>query len=194
MRRIGRITACVAACLCAASFGRTAAASWPSKGSRHLAVDTRSFSASVDGFRAYLETMRSTNPALYARLVPDVERLEKRQRIELTVLITGMSLGLASVAVAAYAAITDVRDCPTAPPSAWTACDDRHVHTFATFGLIGATLIFGTMITSVALSPGRAELQELVDKHNRDCPHLIHLEVGYTSSLHFAAAGLTFSF
>jgi hypothetical protein len=41
----------------------------------HLTVGHQTFDASVAGLRAYLDSIKSTEPKLYAQLAPDVERL-----------------------------------------------------------------------------------------------------------------------
>ena len=45
----------------------------------HLQAGNQRFDASVTGFQAYLESIKSSDPGLYGHLAPDAARLESRE-------------------------------------------------------------------------------------------------------------------
>src|SRR5262249_4100731 len=62
----------------------------------HLEIGNQYFDASPAGFRNYLETIKSSNPQLYAQLSPDVDRLQSQQATAFTLLAVGAVAGIAT--------------------------------------------------------------------------------------------------
>src|SRR5262249_50814389 len=61
-----------------------------------LVVNNQYFDGSPWGFRNYLETIRWSNPQLYAQLSPDVDRLASRQTAALILMAGGALVGVAT--------------------------------------------------------------------------------------------------
>lgn len=165
----------------------------------HLEVNNQYFDASPGGFRNYLETIRSTNPQLYADLSPDVDHLQSRQTTALTLLAVGAVAGIAT-AVYGIATRSDCVEPPLSDPNfaadsqAWGDCDKNNIERMATFSFIGAGVLAAGFISAWVMAPSRADLIDLVNKHNRASQEPIHLQIGYdpTHQLAHAGAALTF--
>jgi len=189
----------ICACLGAGSaWGRGGPPAPP----RWLVIDGEiiPFHASVGGFREYLELIKTDNPALYAALVPDVIRLEKRKTIGDDLFTVGF--GLFAAAIAIFVIIAS-RDCGfpsandpnhAADTAAADACATRHLLiSGVTLGL-GGSIMIGTGIAQGALGPSRADLDELVNKHNRLNPQRMRIRIGYDPTRGLPVTGLAFSF
>src|SRR5262249_1126674 len=136
-----RRTRLLGACLCVVALGRAASAqdfpppppvppvsSGPAPVPAHLSIDDRTFDARVAGLRAYLDTIKSSNPKLHARLAPRVDALESRETTAHVLVATGFAVGLGTV----FFAFASRSDC--ALPSAndpsfgtrsdqWSSCN-----------------------------------------------------------------------
>jgi hypothetical protein len=190
----------VATFLCAAIAARSAGAhnAAPERPG-YLLVGNQYFDATPAGFQAYLDTIRTTNPDLFARLAPDAERLHQRVVTGRTLLVAGLAAGVA----ASLYGIASRDDCvlpPATDPNfsaasaAWDACNRNNVRTLGTFGLIGVGLAAVGIIGALAVSPSRAELLELVNRHNRISPQPLQLQLGYDPVQRLARAGAVLSF
>jgi hypothetical protein len=165
----------------------------------HLDIGHQTFDASLTGLRAYLETTKLTNPPLYAQLAPDLERLESRATLARAVLIAGLGLGTVSFIYA----LVGRRDCTqpsindpafSVDTAAWDACNRNNLRTSATFGLLGVGSMFAGSVAWFALTPGRADFFDFVNKHNRLSPEPLNFRVGYDPARRFAYGGATLAF
>jgi hypothetical protein len=192
----------IAVCLCATLTVRPAEGHPTSTTvdiPRHLVIDDQYYDATPYGFRAYLETIRPTNPQLYAQLAPDADRLASRLTTGRILLVGGFALALASVGYG----VLGRNEC-TSPPitdpnfaagsAAWDACNRDNMTKSVTFGLIGLGAAIAGMAASFAVTPSRNELLELVNRHNRDNPHPMQLQLGYDPIQHVALGGALFTF
>jgi hypothetical protein len=165
----------------------------------HLSIGNQQFDASVAGVRAYLETTRSTDPKLYAQLAPDVDRLESRATVARIVLVTGLAAGAASTAYALLGGKDCVAPSVTDPAfsvgmAAWAACNRDEMRRVTTFTLIGIGSIIAGGIGWLALHPGRSDVFELVNKHNRLRPEPLRFQLGYDPVGRLAYGGASLSF
>ena len=162
--------------------------------------DPLMFNASTGGFRAYLETMKSDNPALYAQLVPDLEQIERRQAISNRLVF--VTIGVSAATVLAFCTVLMLDDCrwpPDGDPNhaedlaAANACDHRYtVRALSILG-VGLGLTIAGVATMSALDPDKP-LLDLMNKHNRLSPRQMRIQVGWAANVHAANAGLTFTF
>ena len=190
----------IAVCLCAATAARPAAAhTHQLEIPRHLVAGNQYFDASPAGFQAYLNTMKATNPELYAQLAPDADQLAARASTGRTILIAGFAAGLVS-AIYGIAARNDCVLPPVTDPNfaadsaSWGACNRDNMTRMETFGLLGVGLATAGLIGWVAVRPSRDELLDLVNRHNRISPQPLQLQLGYDPVQHLARAGAVFSF
>jgi hypothetical protein len=160
--------ASIAACLLAVLIARPAAAH-----PEHLAAGGQYFDASPSGFQDYLNSIKTTNPNLFAQLAPDADQLEKQVVLGRTLIAIGMVAGAATT-LAGFAA------------------DNRT--TTETCTLVGAGLLLTGAVAGVAVGPSRDDLVDLVNKHNRLTPPPLQLQLGYDPAQHLASAGATLSF
>jgi hypothetical protein len=165
----------------------------------HLVIGNQHFEASVSGVRDYLDSIKATQPLLYQQLAPDVARLEARQRHAIAALVIGGGLAALMVPLGLAAK----KSCPDpvlgdprfgAEVTAWGACNDQNSATFTTFALAGAGALLAGGLAAVALMPRRADLLDLVNKHNRASAEPLRLELGYDpqSRVAFGGAALRF--
>jgi hypothetical protein len=160
----------------------------------HLAVGNQQFDASVDGLRAYLETKKATNPALYMRLAPDLERLEAKSNQARAALVTGLVVGLA----AGFFAFAGRQDCAQPSPSApnfsanvaaWSACNDDNARRMMLGGLVAGGALLAGSAAAYALTPDRGDLLEFVNRHNRLSSQPLRLQLGYDPAQRLAFGG-----
>ena len=165
----------------------------------HLVIKNQYFESSPAGFRDYLETIKSTNPQLFAQLTPDADRLVSRRTTADVLLAGGLGAGVLSV----LAGVATRRDCPSpsitdpkfaADLNALSACDQDNNDRMVMFGLLGLVLAAGGMAAAFATMPSRQDLLDVVNKHNRLSPDPLRLQIGYDPGLHTAQAGATLSF
>ncbi|HVV51723.1 MAG TPA: hypothetical protein VHO06_18795 [Polyangia bacterium] len=165
----------------------------------HLQVGNQRFDASVAGFRAYLESVKSSDPGLYGQLAPDAARLEAREDSAKAVLAAGVVVGLAS----AIYGVVGGDDCTepsvtdpnfAADSQAWGACNERNVTKMATFGVLGVGAIIVGSLVAYARRPTHQDLMDLVNKNNRLSKQPLQWQVGYDPTQRFAFTGATVSF
>jgi hypothetical protein len=160
--------ASIAACLCAVLVARPAGAH-----PEHLVAGGQYFDATPFGFQDYLNSIKTTNPNLFAQLAPDADRLANQVVLGRTLIAIGMVAGAATT-LAGFAS---------------------HNHTTSeTLTLVGAGLLLTGGIAGVLAGPSRNDLVDLVNKHNRLSPTPLQLQLGFDPVQHLASAGATFSF
>jgi hypothetical protein len=165
----------------------------------HLQLGDQHYEASVAGFEAYLDSIKSTDPGLWGQIAPDVARLDSRERSARSALIFGV---VAGVATAIYGfASTDNCVGPTlsdpnfgADSATWGACNQRNISKMATFSFLGAGIMVVGGVISYASRPGRQDLLDLVNKHNRLSKQPLQLQLGYDPAQRFAFSGAAVSF
>jgi hypothetical protein len=153
----------------------------------HLSIGDQQFDASLAGFRAYLETTKVSDTPLYAQLAPDLDRLESRAETARMVLVAGLVGGVAS----GIYAIAGRKSCPgpavtdpdfQAKTAAWGACNDDNMRMTTTFAFIGLGSLIAGAVGAWAIGPGRADLLDLVNKHNRLHQEPLRIELGFNPS------------
>jgi hypothetical protein len=165
----------------------------------HLAIDDQIYEVSVGGLRAYIESIKATQPQLYAQLAPDVEHLESQRGAAIAVLVAGLAVGVAST-IYAFAgrkacpdpSITDPNF--AADSAAWGQCNDDNMTHSATFVFVGMAAAAAGGFGAFAIYPSRSQLLEVVNKNNRLSPTPLRLNLGYDPTHQFAFAGATLSF
>lgn len=169
----------------------------------HLVINNKYFEGTPAGLRSYLESIKSTNPALYAQLSPDTERLQSRATTSMALLFGGLGVGaltiLADVALQKDCALPSVTDPHfAAASSAWDACNQDNMDRGIMLGVVGILVALGGMIGAISTWPRRQDLLDIVNKHNRLSPDPLRLQVGYdvgyAPGQHMAHAGATISF
>jgi hypothetical protein len=173
----------------------------------HLVINDRYFEGTPAGLRSYLESIKSTSPALYAQLSPDADRLQSRATTSMALLAGGLGVGvlsiLAGVALRSDCALPSVNDAHfAAAASAWNACNEDNMDRGVVFDVVGVLAALGGMIGAVSTWPTRQDLLDVVNKHNRLSPDPLRLQVGYNvgynvgydPAQHTAQASATLSF
>jgi len=204
----GKRTLVVGVCVCAVLLGQLAGHAQaaqpvevvtPTQIPNHLVVGNQIFEADVTGLRAYIESIKATQPQLYAQLAPDVEGLESERTTARTVLAIGVVAGLA-LGIYGFAGRPDCQEPSLNDPDfaaksdAWGACNEHNINMMALFGFLGVGAITAGAAGAWAISPSRSDLLEVVNKNNRLSPEPLRLQLGYDPShqLAFAVASLTF--
>jgi hypothetical protein len=165
----------------------------------HLEVGNQTFEASVNGLRAYVESIKVAQPRLYAQLAPDVERLESQRASAWAVLATGLVVGVAST-IYAFASKSTCQDPSIYDPNfaakvmAWGSCNEDNFNREATYVLVGFGAATLGALSALAMSPSRSDILDVLNKNNRLSPEPLRLQLGYDPShqLAFAGAALTF--
>jgi hypothetical protein len=165
----------------------------------HFTVGDQVYDGTIPGLRSYLESIRGTEPELYAKLSPDVDRMQSRVRTAALLLGAGV---LAGVGTTVYGAATRP-DC-VLPPAGdpgfaakvdqWSSCNDRGTQRFMTFTGIGLGLLLAGGISAMAIAPRRSDTLAFVNRHNSLSPRPMRFDLGYDPARRFAHAGATFSF
>jgi hypothetical protein len=165
----------------------------------HISAGNQVFETSVAGLRSYLEGIKPTDPQLYVQLAPDLEGLEARATGARVLLLTGLGVGVVST-VYAFAgqsscqgpSVTD----PTfaADSAAWGACNDDNLRKMATFTLLGLGAVLVGAVGWYALTPGRSDYFDFVNKHNRLSPQPLQFQIGYDGARRLATGGAGFVF
>jgi hypothetical protein len=165
----------------------------------HLAIGNRVFDASASGLRAYIESIRATEPQLYAQLAPDVERLESRQQQAWAVLIAGLIVGVSST-VYAFAGRSTCQLPSVYDPNfaakiaAWDSCTDHNLDLTAKFAFIGLGALVAGSAGAAVVAPGRSDLLDVLAKNNRSSPEPLRLQLGYDPSHRLALVGAALPF
>lgn len=165
----------------------------------HLAAGGQYFEATPYGLQAYLNTIKTTRPELFAQLAPDADRLARRTTTAITLVIAGLGAGVAST-IYGIASRTSCVSPPVTDPhfaadsAAWSDCDQHNLTHMTTFGVIGAGLAVAGMVGALVVVPSRRDLLEVVNKHNRLSPQPLQLQLGYDPIQRLASAGAALSF
>jgi len=150
----------------------------------HVTVGGQSFDASPAGLRAYLSSIQTTQPALFAELDPKVARLETRQRTAWLLLGAGAGVGIAAIVYG----VAGRKSCPepavtdanfAAATMAWNACNDDNQAHLMTFTLLGAGALLAGGVAAWVTAPGRTDVLDVVNENNRSSPSPLQWEVGY---------------
>ena len=165
----------------------------------HLAIGNRVFDGSVTGLRAYIESIKTTEPQIYVQLAPDVERLEARRWASYGLVVLGLTAGAAST-IYGFAARSTCQQPSVYDPNfatksaAWGSCTDHNLNMTAEFTFIGIGVATAGAIAAAVVAPHRSDLLEVIDKNNRQSPEPLRLQLGYDPErkLAFAGAALTF--
>ncbi len=165
----------------------------------HLQIGSQQYDASPAGFRAYVETLKAVDPSLYGQLAPDVARLEAKRDTAISALIAGVAVGVASTIYGIASRDTCTGPAVTDPnfgadTEAWGACNDRNLTRMATFSFIGLGAVLVGGVIAWVNQPGRPDIMELVNKHNRLNKQPLQLQIGYDPTQRFAFSGATVSF
>ena len=130
---------------------------------------------------------------------PQVRNLESRATAARGVAVAGMVVGLVSgvYAVAGQKTcdepqITDPNF--AADSQAWGACNSDNGTHIATFMLLGIGSFVLGWIGWYALSPGRSDVLNLVNEHNRISHEPIRLQLGYDPTNRLALGGVSTAF
>jgi hypothetical protein len=164
-----------------------------------LQVGDQHYDASVAGFEAYLDSIKESDPGLWGQIAPDVARLQSRQDSAKAALVFGVVAGVAT-AIYGFAStdncVAPALGDPTfgADADAWGACNQRNVSKMATFSFLGAGIMVVGGVIAYASHPGRQDLLDLVNKHNRLSKQPLQLQLGYDPAQRFAFTGATVSF
>ena len=165
----------------------------------HFSVGEQYFDGNVWGLRSYLESIRSSDADLYAKLAPDLARLETRTTTAGLLLVAGVAAG---VGTSLYG-LTTRPNC-TAPSvtdpnfaaqvSEWGSCNDRSRARLMTFTSVGLGLLLAGSIGAMVTAPRRWEYFEFMNRHNTLSPRPMRFQLGYDPNRRFAHAGATFTF
>jgi hypothetical protein len=165
----------------------------------HLAIGDQYYEASVAGLRNYLDSIRTVRPDLYAQLDPKVSELESRQTAAIGVLVAGVVAGGASI-VYAFAGRDTCNDPQLGDPAfnekvrQWGDCNDANMSKTATFIVIGLGTMAAGLVGAAIVAPGRSDLMQILNEHNRSSPEPMRWEVGYSVTNRMTQATLTFTF
>jgi len=171
----------------------------PAEQPRHLAVGDQYYEANLRGFREYLDSLYTSDPELYAKLDPELAKLEKRSKTATTLLIVGGVVALASIAVPVAAANScdSASAYHTSDPEYRAAveddldCGDRV--TAGTVAVVSAG--FGIAFVGLAVFPTRRAKLQFLNLHNRLRPETpAKLEVGFVPHRRLAGATLVFRY
>ncbi|HZL19028.1 MAG TPA: hypothetical protein VFG23_14920 [Polyangia bacterium] len=200
MGKLSAVTLCLSLVVAALPARAFATASLPIYVTpSHLEVGDQTFEANLNGFRAYLETKRASDPRLFAALDPRVEHLESQVAAGEAVAVAGLVIGVASTAYAFLGRKT----CPepgitdpnfAADSAAWGACNQDNDSTSGKFILLGIGAMTLGGIGWWILSPTRADLLDLVNAHNALAPDTMRLQLGYDPTSRLALGGLSMTF
>lgn len=165
----------------------------------HLSVGSQDFDFTVGGLRAYLEATKILDPALYEQLAPDVEHLEVRKTEAVVAAAAGLTAATALVVYGFTGQATCTAPQVTDPDFAahtetWAACNESNMRHVATFTLVGMGAVVAGLAAAWAIAPSRADILDVVDKHNRLSPEPLRLQLGYdpASRLGYGGVALTF--
>jgi hypothetical protein len=166
---------------------------------QHLQIGNQQFDASVTGLRAYVESIKASDPGLYGQLAPDVAHLELREDIAKGALAGGIVVGLASVIYGFSSGNNCVEPSITDPnfaadTQAWGACNHANISRMATFGFLGVGAMLVGSAVAFATWPKHQELMDLMNKNNRLSKQPLQWQVGYDPTQRAAFTGATVSF
>lgn len=165
----------------------------------HLEVGNQVFEASVSGFRAYLETQRTSDPQLFAALDPKVAHLESQVAAGRAVAVAGLVVGLALAGYGFFGRKTCTQPAVSDPnfaadSNAWSNCNEDNVHTAATLGFLGVGTIALGGLGWWLIAPKRSDLFDLVNARNALGHDTMRLQIGYDPTSRLAMGGLSMAF
>jgi len=158
---------------------------------RHLVLENQYFDGSVEGLRAYLESIKSTNAPLYSQLSPDVTQLESRLATARGLLVGGLAVSFLSF-IGGFVARQDCSGATS--PAALGACGQDNMDVLMVAGALGLMAMIGGTAAYWSMAPRGQDLLQVVNKHNRISPRPLRLQIGYDPAQRQALAGATLSF
>ena len=202
MEKLSGVALCVSVVVAALPAGALAQAPPPDPvyvTPDHLEVGNQVFEASVSGFRAYLETQRTSDPRLFAELDPKVAHLESQVVAGGAVAVAGLVVGLALVGYGFFGRKTCTQPAVSDPnfaadSDAWSTCNEDNVHAAATFGFIGVGTIALGGLGWWLIAPKRSDLFDLVNARNALSHDTMRLQIGYDPTSRLALGGLSMAF
>jgi hypothetical protein len=165
----------------------------------HLAIGDQYYDASVEGLRNYVESIRIAHPELYVQLDPNVSELELRRNAAIGVLVTGIVAGGVSI-VYAFVGRDTCNEPQVGDPAfsekvrKWGDCNEANMDRSATFTLLGMGSIAAGMIGAFIVAPGRSDLMQVINEHNRLSPEPMRWQVGFGVTNRMAQGALSFTF
>ncbi len=165
----------------------------------HFRIGDEYYPYSIAGLGSYLETIRSTNSALYQQLAPDLERLRAKSASATGFSMAGVALGVASF-IAGVATRESCHQPSVQDPSFvsvtndWTACTEANTARFQAFGVIGMVAVLGGLIAASAVTPRDADIIAFVNKHNHLTTGRFQIQMGFDPQSRVALGGATLTF
>lgn len=171
-----------------------------------LTVGDQYYTADWDGFRKYLDTLRASEPRVYAALSPKLGEIEDQRTLGNIVIWSGIGIGtgLAIWGFSKMATGLDQSECDKLPIGSTERdhCDDQKMEewegeTDEGLAFVGAGLGVATLgiVGGILLKPGRSELLDLVNEHNRTRPgQPMRLQLGFDPRSPRAHVGLALAF
>ena len=165
----------------------------------HLVAGNQIFEATAAGLQAYLASIKTTNPDLFAQLAPDADRLANRVTLAHVLLIGGLAAGTAT---ALYGFVAR-NSCPepqlgdpnfAADSEAWGNCNHSNFNRSAALGVAGAGLMLAGIVGWAVAIPSRADVLDVVNKNNRLSPLPMQLQLGFNPADRQTQVGAVLSF
>lgn len=159
-----------------------------------LEVGGQYYDASIGGLRDYLESIRTTQPDLYANLDPEVSSLETRQTIAVLSMVGGGVIGLGLMF---FPLIVPGPDCNAMydifDPER-DRCEDDNLTRLLTFLGVGMGVALAGLLVFLIVKPGRGDMLEVLNRHNRISPTQMRLQLGYDAVRESVVAALQWHF
>jgi hypothetical protein len=165
----------------------------------HFSVGDQYYDGTIWGLRSYLESIRTTEPDLYAKLSPDVDRMNSQMTTAAAFLGLGLIGGLGT-AVYGIASRPSCAEPVLGDPnfarqvSELSSCHERGMQRMMVFSLIGTGVLVTGLIGAMAVAPNRWDYFNFMNRHNSLSPRPMRFQLGYDPTRRFAHAGATFSF
>jgi hypothetical protein len=165
----------------------------------HFSVGDQYYDGSIRGLQSYLESIRTTEPDLYAKLSPDVQRMNSQMQTAAVFLGLGLVGGLGTT-IYGIASRPSCPDPVLGDPNFATqvreagACTERGMQRMMTFSLIGTGVMVTGLIGAMVVAPNRWDYFNFMNRHNALSPRPMRFQLGYDPNRRFAHAGATFSF
>lgn len=158
----------------------------------HIAAGDQYYEADLDGLRAYLESIAVQQPSVYAAMDPKLASLESRSTWGTISLAGGVAIGAAALVLA----VATTEDCNQDVLSdEWEQCnEDNKARSTAIFGA-GMLGLGAGLAAWLVLKPGRSDLLEVINEHNRLGPQQpLRLNLGWDRKRQVARAHLEWRF
>jgi hypothetical protein len=157
---------------------------------QHLEVGGQYYDGSVGGLRDYLDAVRGSQPDVYSQLDGDVSSLEVRRALGWTIVVGGLLIGTA-IALGAMALAPE--SCETSSFSGVERCSTDFGAVVPYMG-IGFGIMALSPLIGWILMPGRSDLLDVINEHNRISPTPMRLQIGYDPRTRLARGELSIRF